>query len=132
MITLAVGATVVTLNPDLYWSDEWWEPVGQTETRSITGALIVQTKAKISGRPITLGPIADDTWTLRSALDQLYAWASIPGQQMTLTLRGVARTVIGRREGSGGPMVTAKPVMHWHDVADEDEYLVTLRLLEID
>ena len=37
-ITLAVGAVQLTLDPDLYWSDEFsWAAVEQSTARSIAG-----------------------------------------------------------------------------------------------
>ena len=128
-ITLAVGATVLTLPEDLYWSDEAWSPVEQAEDRSITGALLLQIGVKTAGRPITLAPIDDSSaWCSRSALSQLFTWAATAGQELTLTLRGTAYTVMFRHQNTA---TDATPVVHYSDVADGDFYLVTLRFMTV-
>ena len=130
-ITLAVGATTVTLNPDLYWADEHnWHPVEQTSERTITGALVVQAGTKTKGRPITLQP-EDESSAATSLTDltQLRNWAAVPGQELTLTLRGVSRTVIFRHHD--GSAIEARPWVHWSDVQSTDWYLATIRLMEI-
>ena len=130
-ITLAVGATTVTLNPDLFWEDENdWHPVEQTSERTITGALVVQAGARIAGRPITLKP-EDDSSAVTSLTDlaQLRNWAAVPGQELTLTLRGVSRSVIFRHHD--GAALEARPWIHRSDVQSGDLYLATIRLMEI-
>lgn len=130
-ITLAVGATTVTLNPDLFWEDEHnWHPVEQSAERTITGALVVQTGTKTKGRPVTLKP-EDESSAATSLTDltQLRNWAAVPGQEMTLTLRGVSRTVIFRHHD--GSAIEARPWVHWSDVQSTDWYLATIRLMEI-
>lgn len=130
-IKVAVGATVVQLHPDLYWSDENdWSPVEQAAERTLAGSLIVSTAARVSGRPFTLQPQAENTaWIDRSVVDQLRNWAAIPGQQMTLTIRGVSHTVIFRHHE--GAAVEATPLVHYSDVQSADWYIVTLRFMEI-
>lgn len=130
-ITLGVGGTVVTLHPDLYWSDEHdWHPVEQTAQRTITGALVVSTHQRTGGRPITLQPIDEaSAWMPRSTVEQLRNWASVAGQEMTLTLRGIARDVIFRHhEGAG---LEAVPIVHFDEPEATDWYRVTLRLMEV-
>lgn len=130
-ITLAVGATTLTLSPDLYWSDEInWSPVVQTAERTITGALILSTFSRTAGRPITLEPEDDaSAWMPRATVDQLRNWAAVAGQEMTLTLRGTSRTVVFRHQDGAG--VEAVPVVHYSDVQTGDYYRVTIRLMEI-
>ena len=120
----------LTLHPDLKWTDENnWHPVEQTAERTITGALIVQIGTKVAGRPITLEPEDDSSaWMLRSAVEQLRNWAAVPGLQMTLTLRGVDRTVIFRHQDGG---FDANPVIHYRDVESDDFYRCVVRLMEM-
>jgi hypothetical protein len=128
-ITLAVGATTVALPDDLYWFDENWSPVEQTSQRTITGASIVSSALRVAGKPITLQPEADDSaWLSAATLAQLRTWAATPGQQMTLTLRAVAHTVIWRHQDTA---VEASPVLHYSDVDAGDFYRATLRFMEI-
>lgn len=129
-ITLAVGGTSLALSDDLFWSDQYaWAPVEQTVDRSITGALIIQASARVGGRPITLQ--ADDetsAWMPLSAVQQIMTWAATPLQQMTLTVNGAAHTVIFRHQD--GP-IEAKPVVFYNDQQSDDNYIATLRFMEI-
>lgn len=131
-LTLADSGTTLTLNPDLYWSDEHnWSPVQQGVNPSITGVPIVQAAAMVTGRPITLEPIDDEAaWATLAAVTTLRNWAAVPGKTMTLTLRGVARTVIFRHQDGG---FEARPVIQYRDGHElpADFYLCTIRLMEI-
>lgn len=131
MITLDDGTTSISLHPDLFWDDEHsWNAVAQTADSTITGALVVQSGSRVAGRPITLKPENDSSaWTSRAILDQLRTFGTVPGKTMTLTLRGVAHSVIFRHHD--GIAVDAEPVVHYNDVESTDWYLVTLRLMEI-
>lgn len=130
-ITLSDGSTTLTLNPDLFWSDEYnWNPVEQAADRSVTGANIIQASALMSGRPITLEPEDDSSaWTMRSQVETLRNWAAVAGKQMTLTLRGVSRTVIFRHQDGG---FEARPVLHYREMVSADFYRVTIRLMEVE
>lgn len=129
-ITLAVGATSVALDPDLLWTDEnSWHPVEQSVERTITGAQIISVAARLGGRPITLQPEDDSSaWMTAAEVAQLKAWAATAGQEMQLTLRGVARAVIFRHQDTP---LEAVPVVHYSDVQGADWYRVTLRFMEI-
>lgn len=129
-ITLSDGTTTVALNPDLYWTDENdWHPVEQSEERTITGALVVSAAQRIAGRPITLQPEDDSSGaTTLAQLTQLRNWAAVAGQQLTLTLRGTARTVIFRHQDGA---ISAAPWIHYSDVQAGDWYFATIRLMEI-
>ncbi|CAN5857741.1 hypothetical protein BH11PSE13_BH11PSE13_12150 [soil metagenome] len=124
---------LVPLDPDLFWSDEIdYSPVQMAVDVSLTGALIVQADGDATrpGRPITLSPIDEGSaWMIRADLETLDAWAAIPDAKFTLTLRGVARTVMFRHQEP--PALSAKPVMHYSDVLDSDYYLVTFKFMEI-
>lgn len=129
MISLTDGTTLVYLPPDLYWEDESWLPVGQSAQRTITGGLVVQIAAMVTGRPITLRPEDDNSaWMLEPVLTQLRVWAAIPGQELTLNLRGTAYTVLWRHQDGA---IEATPVLHYSDVDAADYYRATLRLMEI-
>ena len=127
--TLTVGATTVTLHDDLQWTDEFeWQPVEQAVQRSLTGALLIDVRAKTLGRPITLaGADLKAAWMPRATIAQLYAWASVPDQAMTLSLRGVSYTVKWRHEQP--PALTAVPVIDYADVDSADWYRATLKLM---
>ena len=134
VITLSDGTTTLTLDPDLYWSDEFeWYEIEQAVERSLTGALIVDHGVRQDGRPITLDPPDDAAaWMPRATLAQLQAWETNPALTLTLSLRGTPFTVVFRRH-DGAP-IEARPVEF---VADPlpgefgDWYLTTLRLMVI-
>lgn len=132
MITLSDGLATVTLPADLVWTDEYdWAPVEQSVDRSITGALIVATATRQGGRPITLGTQTDDrAWMPTTTLEQCRAWAAVPGKVLTLTLRGVSRSVIWRHHDSGGALA-AKQVRPLDDVQPTDDWICTLRFMEL-
>lgn len=130
MISLTYLGTTVLLPEDLFWSDENnWHPVEQTVGRTITGAIIVQTATRISGRPITLEPFEGGAWMAYSAFAQVKAWAAVPGRVLSLNLRGVVRDVIFRHHD--GEPLAATPLIHYTDVQAEDRYLPTFKLMEI-
>lgn len=130
-ITITDGTTPVTLHPDLYWADEFtYQAVEQTAERTITGALVVSAATKVGGRPITLQPEDDSSaWMPRATVEQLRNWAAVPGQELTLTLRGVARTVMFRLQD--GSVLDATPVKHFSDTDAADWYRCTLRFMEV-
>ena len=130
MITLSDGTTTLELNPDLFWSDELtWNPVRQTDERTVTGALLISSALLIAGRPITLEPEDDSSaWMSRAVVEDLRNWAAVPGQELTLTLRGQGYAVIFRHQDGG---LTARPVAHFNDADGADWYLCTIRLQEI-
>jgi hypothetical protein len=128
-ISLKVGSTVLQLNPDLYWADEDWLPVQQTEQRTVTGSVIISATQLSGGRPITLQPADDNSgWMTKAQLDQLRNWGAVAGQVMELTLRGTVRNVIFRHQDKA---LDAAPVVFFSDMDSGDYYRVTLRLTEI-
>lgn len=132
MITLSDGTSTLELSPDLTWSDENnWFPVEQTAQRTITGALVISASTRIAGRPITLEPEDDSSaWMPHTSVATLRNWAAVPGKELTLTLRGVARQVVFRHHDGTG--LEASPVKTYRDVQDTDFYTCVLRLMEID
>lgn len=130
-ITLTRDGTTLTLNPDLYWSDEHsWFPVEQTVERSVTGALIVSVATRDAGRPVTLEAHDDSSgWITAADLTQLKAWAAISGCEMSLTIRETTRTVMFRHQD--GQPIEADPIAHYSDIASGDFYRVTLRFMEV-
>lgn len=129
-ITLSHSGTTVTLDPDLFWSDEHaWQPVEQSAQRTVTGALVISVSARNGGRPITLQPEDDSSaWMSKATLDTLKSWAAVPGRQMNLNIRGTSYIVIFRHQDGA---IEAAPLVHYNDVDAADWYRVTLRFLEI-
>lgn len=129
-ITLSRGGVTLTLPDALDWSDEWaWTPVEQSSERSVTGALIVDVGVKQGGRAITLEGSEDAAWIRRGDLLTLQQWAALPGEVLTLHLRGVDRPVIFDHERGA---MEASPIVFFADPLDDDFYRVTLRFIEVD
>lgn len=131
MITLTYNATTATLSDRLQWTDEYdWSPVEQRTEYSTTGALLVDVGVKLAGRPITLQGTDTAAWISRALCDSLTAWAALPGITLTLTLRGVAHSVMFDHAQKG---FEAKPIWRLADgeITPELLYLPTFRFLEI-
>lgn len=131
MITLTHATTTLTLPDALNWADEYtWSPVQQSKTYTTTGALLIEEGVKQTGRPITLEGSADTTWCTRALVDQLHAWARTPAITLTLTLRGIARSVTFDHERGA---LQGLPVLFFEDgsIASTDWYVPTLRFLEL-
>lgn len=130
-ITLSNNTTTLTLPDALNWTDEYsWSPVEQTKTYTVTGALLIEEGIKQSGRPITLEGAMDKTWCTRNVVDQLRAWAATINIRLTLTLRGVTRSVTFNHEGGA---LEGLPVQFYEDgsIQSSDFYVPTIRLIEL-
>ena len=119
------------MSDDLYWSDEFsWQPVEQTISRSVTGVLIVESATRTGGRPITLEPIDDQSaWMTFTNLNLIRSWAAVAGRVMALTIHGVTYNVMFAHQETSA--VTAKPVIFYNAQDGEDNYLVSLKFMEV-
>ena len=125
MGTLTQGATTVTLPDDLDFPDEFdWPPLKQTKTYSVTGALLVESGRKQTGRLITLQAGDNYAWMSRADVEALRTMLDDPFTNMTLVFRGVTYTVrFNAEEGA----IQARPVVDFGDPDDADFWIVTLR-----
>ncbi|MBN8887600.1 MAG: hypothetical protein J0I77_17885 [Rudaea sp.] len=125
----------VTLDTELQWIDEFDQGsdlVGQTETISITGALIIQASAQQAGRAMTLqsGSSGDQFWgpLTRAQVNALKALADVPGATYPVVLSdGRSFTAMFRRAGKAA--VTAAPITFYDPPSDSDYYNVTIYLI---
>lgn len=134
MITLAAAGVTLELDEDLQWVDEHnWSSVVRSMAHSISGALIIDTGIKLAGRPITLQPPDDSAaWMPLAVVSQLKAWEAVPELVMLLSIRGQSFEVMFR--GDDEPAVEATPrtfVSNPQPGSFGDDYLVTLRLIEV-
>lgn len=130
-ITLSDGVDTYPLHADAYWSDRHsWHPVEQAVQRTITGALVVSSAARIGGRPITLQSIDEQSaWVQRTVVDALRNWAAVPQKQLTLTLNDQTYTVIFRHHEP--PAFDATEIKFQREDDAADWFTVVLRLMEI-
>ncbi len=129
-ITLTDGVTPITLPDDIFWTDEFtWSAIKQEVEPTITGALIVESATLQAGRDITLESGDNFAWLTRQQVDQLQAWKNVAGKELTLTIRGVSRTVIFRHHESDP--LTATMVLYHSSPDAGTYYVVGIKLMEI-
>jgi hypothetical protein len=130
-LTHTASGTTAVLPDALDWTDEFaWAAVQQTRTYTTTGALLIEEATRQSGRPITLQGQANATWCTRALVQQLHAWAQVPGTVLSLTLRGVARSVTFDHEKGA---LSGLPVLFYQDgdIAADDWYVPTMKFVEL-
>lgn len=124
----------IALPDGLLWKDEFnWTATISNVTYSLTGALIIDTGTKQTGRPITLEP-PDETmgWVKRSTVIRLKEWADAPDKRMRLVLEYPSDnrtfTVMFRHYDGA---VEASPVKGFPQHDNDDWFHLTLRLIEV-
>ncbi len=119
----------LTLPEDLIWVDEFdWSPVQQTQTYSITGALIIESGTKQAGRLITLS--GDSSSGLISRADlKLLQIKSNTNLTMVLMLND-ARTFNVIFNHTKNP-IEAKPWIDYSTPDDADFYTLKINLLVV-
>lgn len=130
-ITLTYSGTTATLSDRLHWADEFdWSPVEQETAYSTTGALLVDVAVKQGGQPITLEGTDTNAWISRALCSTLQAWATLPGIQLDLVLRGETHRVIFDHANGG---FSAQPIWKLLDgeITPELFYRPTFRFLKV-
>jgi len=133
LTNLATGEDL-TLPNDLIWSDEHsWTPTISSHSYLITGALLIQSATKQTGREITLiGPV-DMGWVTRATLETLRTWAAQTLTDTTgrfqLTLEDGRNYTVAFRHNE--VPIESEPVLGFAAQRDEDLYRMTLRFMEI-
>ena len=119
----------LTLPTDLIWIDEFdWTPVQQTQTYSITGALIIESGVKKAGREITLS--GDNSSGLISRADlKILETKLIKTGSLVLTLND-ARTFNVIFNHAKKP-IEAKPWIDYSNPIDSDYYTLKINLLAV-
>jgi len=127
---MSITLNGIELPEQLDWRDEFdWAPVAQTQTPTLTGALIVEENAAPAGRPITL--LSDGgAWASRALVKQLKTLEAQVSTPMTLVLNdGRSFQVVWRRDPVG---VEATQLIRICDPDDNDWYEINLRFTEIE
>lgn len=130
----------ITLPGDLYWSNEFtaWK-IGQSQRRSLTGALVVQESAVQVGRPITLETTSSgNKYVAAIALPLLQQLQALEAQTrtapMTLVLpghNGGTRSFDVLFDRSSGKALEARPLLFASPYIDDDHFAITLRLITV-
>ena len=126
---IASSETLV-LPDDLLWIDEHlWTPAIANVSYLLTGALLIESATRQSGRPITLQAPDDMAWVTRALVDQLCGLAAEPGRTLELTLSNARRfTVMFRHQDQ--PLECA-PVLGFGGLEPESRWRVVIRLMEV-
>jgi hypothetical protein len=135
LIDLTSG-TSMALPTNLLWTNEldWINATAKVD-RSLTGALIIQSAAKVLGREIDLEPADDEmSWIQRPGLLLLREWANTPDRRLKLVIQyddSADREFIVRFRHEDNP-VQAVPVYRWQANDANAWYRVTIKLMEIE
>lgn len=126
--------TVIDLPPELFWQDEFdWCRVKSSHARGLTGSLIVAQSIAKGGRPMTLSVKDDMNWVKRSVVESLLDLANSASTKLEVTLSYPASTrtftAIFNRESNP---IEAKPVKEYESPNPDDDFRLTLHLLEIE
>lgn len=119
----------VDITDNFVWSDEFnYNQVEQTQERSLTGGLIIQSGVKQFGRPITLG----ESWLPRSVVDALFTLEASAEPMLLVLADGRDFSVVFDR--SRGVAIDAKPVDGYVLAANDPDwqYKVTIRLITVE
>ena len=125
----------LTLPDSLIWDNEHsWNQIGQTQDRSVTGALVLQEQAKLYGREIDLvDSDGDHAWIDKTTLDALHAKELLLDHKMAVTLPG-GQSFSVRFNRAGGAAIQAERVWLWEGVpAANTTYVIRrLRLITVE
>lgn len=132
-IILTSGGTAIDLPPDLIWVDELTaSKVAQRSKRSAFGTLIVSAMQLQGGQRITLQGEGGSAWIERGVLKQIKQWANVPGQRLSLDIRGETFTVVFDHGDADETLALGmQSVIDFSDKRDDDYYCsLVLRFLE--
>ena len=121
----------LTLPYELRWVDEFaWTSIVSNSERTLQGVNIVESSqfAGQSGRSIILE--SDQAWITKTNLETLHTWSKILGKEMTLTLQGGTAYTVRFNHDDSEP-ITAEQVKQIAELADDDEYILTLKFLVV-
>lgn len=116
-VTLGDGTATISL-PGAYWANEFDNDIiSQGEEETVGGALVVEIFQSQYLR-INLEFNEQTGWLSRATWKTIKTWSLVKGKQMTLTIDGIAYTVIFAR-----PALVAHP-LHNGTARDDAEYWI--------
>jgi hypothetical protein len=136
-ITLGDGVTELALPDNLLWEDELaWDPVRQSRSHALDGALLIEEWARQAGRPITLSGGSGWSWMTRADVLALQTLIAPAGVELTLTLHDAREfSVTPARDGEGALRARQLPTVGDSGDADPQSgswyILEQLRVVEI-
>jgi hypothetical protein len=121
----------IVLPEELLWRDEFdWSVSVQQQTRTISGALLVEESTTTAGRPISLVSSYGSAIVSRVDLQALKAKEDQPGLVMELTVFDGRRfSVVWRRDPQG---IEATPFIEFVNPGDSAPYEINLNFTVIE
>ena len=122
----------VTLPADLQWANEFeWNQNVQSQARTLSGAIEIQTAAHRYGRPIRLVGGTDGGWITRATAKAIRALEADPTRVMTLTGLYDEAPLSVLFDRSSGPAFESQMIMRWASPDDSTWYSCALRLITV-
>jgi hypothetical protein len=119
----------LSLPPDLLWVDEFdWTPTEQNETRTLTGALVIETAQKLAGRPITLAGTRESGWATKAQVDAVFAKLSMTGVLVLILPNSETFNVKFRHKDKP---IESKPIVDYSIMDAADYYDLTIKLMTV-
>lgn len=119
----------LTLPEGLIWVNEFdWTPIEQNQTRSVTGANIIQSGVKTEGRSIILEGGESAAWINRQGLISLQNKLSNDAV-MVLTLEDSTNVNV-KFDHERTPLL-ADPIIEYQLPDNEDPYTLTINLITV-
>jgi hypothetical protein len=114
----------------MLWTDQYdWTPTEQTETRTLTGALVIETAQKQAGRPITLTGTAESGWATKAQVDAVFAMLSTTTPLVLVLPDGTTFNVTFRNKDN--PPVQAKPLLDYRTYQTTDYFILVIKLITL-
>jgi hypothetical protein len=122
----------VTLPDDLLWQNEFeWNQALQSQARTLSGALVVQSAANLYGRPIRLAGGDDGGWITRATAKAIRALEADPTKVMTLTGLNDEPPLAVIFDRTAGAAFESQMILRWANPDDSTWYSCALRLLTV-
>jgi hypothetical protein len=119
----------LTLPEDLIWIDEFdWTPIEQSQSYSITGALIIETGTKQAGRQITL--VGDTNSAMISRADLKILQSKLTATSPLVLTLNDTRTFNVIFNHAKNP-IEAKPWIDYSTPDDADFYTLKISLIAV-
>jgi hypothetical protein len=130
--TTPIGGPIDLPN-DMFWTDEHkWVPAVAKPQFTLTGALVIESAAKLAGRPISLEPPEDMAWVSRATVEALREWAATPGRRFKLAFEYPTDTrqfiVVFRHNETP---LEATPVLGFPQFADDNWFRLAVRFTQV-
>jgi hypothetical protein len=122
----------VTLPEDLLWANEFeWNQNIQSQNRTLSGAMDIQTASHLYGRPIRLQGGTDGGWITRATALAIRALETDSSAILTLTGlldQGPLAVIFDRGNGAA---FESQMIMRYSDPDSQTFYSCALRLLTV-